>query len=1266
MASSFSAVSVLVATVFLEICLADPWTTYYVVSNSSKCKVMQSCNCHNITYYAANMHLLEPGQFELIFHPGEHLLEQTFRIDGAHDFDFKLQSSENESHALVKCVEGVGFEFSRVKDVYFHRLHIQGCSRVFSHVSVLTKNNTNASSGLYFYNSSNLNLTFLHVSSTVGYGVFLRNVYGQILIIHSCFFDSHDSQDFHGGNMKISYSDCIANTNITADVTIQNTTVAHGKSTFKNFSSGILLLFKCPQITLSLTMDWVMLENNSGCNCTDNSSLYDPDPASKPYGGNMAIMFLSSLQQPYRTSKTSIKIKNSYFSEGLALRGGGLAVQYDRNSTNYTSGIDIWKCKFDNNVAFVDGGGIYFQQEKNIATDIWTLNIVDTSFNGNSVRTEYDAGIGLTLTYFYKLQDRQLMMAKWYRAEIKNCSFTSNLNQPVIYQAGKSENKTKVEVYSSGSAALYISQQPDRLHIVNSSFLDNNVTAVATFRSVINVAGLVNISNNTGYEGGGMVLCEASYIFIEKAAVLYIAMNTAMLSGGGIFAESQCVQKRPLCFYQIEKGRNRNITNQIFLHRNKAEYAGTQLYGGTVEDCHIPGVDHDIFFDLFHFNYSENDTSYIASDPLEICFCENERPECSIITHEANESIYSGESYNISLVVVGQYNGTVPGEVTYGILYKNMSREFPTGKQCETHAITVDSRNQEETLLLTVKNAHADYRLNLKKKLVKVSFKDTPLGFVFANNEYTCIARPDLSKYGFKCNIKKQQAIITGKRGTWLGSKNISGKIEFVVHTGCPLDYCKIVKDLHLNTSSSMFDSDQQCQNKRTGTLCGKCKPPMSLSLGTTNCRDCTHVSFPVTIGISALYAVLGLVVLIFLWMFNITITQATFSGFLFYANIFFVFREALTTSRKPETTLIHLSKYIFYVVIAPTNFATYVNSCLYNGLDMAGHIWINFLGALYMLTIAGAIVVVSKYSSWISNRLADNTIHVLATIIILSNAVIITSVIYALTPTILNYENISRTEYVLLYDGTVPYLSTKHIPLFIVGFLFGLFSVVFALVLLFVQPLQRYSHWKVLNWVNKLKPLLDAYSCPHIIKPNCRFWNGFLLVLRIILYIVFMFDKAYDNKSLFAITLGCLITLSLSWALGGVYTKRYLNILSASYILNIGILSLVILALSKDSAKDTAVAVSLIVTSVTFLGTLLYHIHKTVSKFNICRNLVYKVLPHQRGCSQMVNYIDISTKDKDEDKQRNKSVFKKCSSQKLSFSEYREPQLMDYDSPLM
>ena len=78
----------------------------------------------------------------------------------------------------------------------------------------------------------------------------------------------------------------------------------------------------------------------------------------------------------------------------------------------------------------------------------------------------------------------------------------------------------------------------------------------------------------------------------------------------------------------------------------------------------------------------------------------------------------------------------------------------------------------------------------------------------------------------------------------------------------------------------------------------------------------------------------------------------------------------------------------------------------------------------------------------------------------------------------------------------------SKHIYLFAAAALFLLFLVLpYSLVLVFVQSLHAK---KILSWVDKLKPLIDAYTGPY--QDKYHFWTGFLLLVRNILYLAFAF----------------------------------------------------------------------------------------------------------------------------------------------------------------
>ena len=183
---------------------------------------------------------------------------------------------------------------------------------------------------------------------------------------------------------------------------------------------------------------------------------------------------------------------------------------------------------------------------------------------------------------------------------------------------------------------------------------------------------------------------------------------------------------------------------------------------------------------------------------------------------------------------------------------------------------------------------------------------------------------------------------------------------------------------------------------------------------------------------------------------------------------------------------------------------------------------------------------------------------------------------------------------YVWLYDGNVDYLKGKHIYLFAAATVFLLFFVLpYTLVLVFVQSLQAKSEWKVLCWVDKLKPLFDAYTGPY--QDKYRFWTGFLLLLRGALFLVFAFNTLGDpSLNLLVITLS---TLSLTVLFGNfhpVYKKKYCNILEFSFYLNLGAVSVATLYVRATNGNQAAVIyTSTGIAFFTFVGTVLFHVYQ-------------------------------------------------------------------------
>ena len=1136
------------------------------------------------------------------FLAGTHLLEGNMTFSDV--ADICLKSSNESKEVVIECSADTGLTFENVTNLMISGLTIKNCSMIKTGI---IKDDIPLRVGLYLSDIINFNMSRVNIQDSKGFGFFSSCLYGHVIIDDS-IFDSNQANDsvqkYNGGNAALTYLNCPGYDTQHAHVGIYNSQFLHGLSIHRHIATGLVIYLEYPNIDVSIN-NAIMAGNIA--KYTDED--YEPRDIQ---GGNLAVIY-------YDISRNNtVKIRNSSFDGGEALMGAGMYVLYFLNTRECTNQLIVENSNFTNNIAHKDGGAICLELIQGIssrermncdATNNFVLN--ECLFSNNSVKTNDDAGIGITITNFY-LHQFFSSQYTYYSILLFNCLFEYNSNTPLSDGS-----------YSSGSAVLYSSYQVGRLMIEDCTFIHNEVTAMAAFRSHLYFSGNVTIHNNTGYEGGGIVLCEASFMIINPYTTLTISSNHANVSGGGIFAESRCAQSEPLCYYQLNKDSHLSMTEilnttKINMINNTADYAGSQIFGGTVDNCHIPNYHHDIFFELFDFIYPHNDTSYISSDPLNVCFCNEMVPDCNI--ESQNFSVYSGQKFNVSLVTVGQYNGTVPGVVDlrlsdsdHGVIVTDAVA--PLEKECTDKSVTIYTNKSKAWVKVQVKNQHANYLLNSKVIQLIVNIKDTPIGFISTGNDnepYECTKTPDITQAGFKCLIENNTGVIQRPVPKWLGFYNTSNNTSsgLMLHLQCPLDYCYgQSQNVSIITTSTDFSQDLQCSNNRSGILCGMCKRGYSISTGSSICINCTGYPIAKTIGWSIMFLFSGIVFVFLLLLINFTVTQGILSELLFYANTFFIFKSTLL----PNTNLDSLYQQLLNLIIYVINLNYGYNNCFYHKLDMVGRIWLQFLLVIYLWMIAIVIVLLCRKFTRFANFIGYNSVQVLATILLFSYSSVNLCIIYSLTFTYFNLPGSEKRLFVMFYDGNIPYFDKKHIPLFIVGSIFAILSFAFTLTLLCIQPLQRYSHWRLLKWVNKLKPLIDAYTCPHIIKPHCRFWNGFLLLVRSFMYIIFI--TGYDHQKVLAgINSACIIVLATAWALGGVYERKYLNYLSSSYIINLGMLSIAVTYFSINrnwSYSITASCVSITIATVTLLGTVLYQIlmqlHKKKCFINISRLLPQK-----------------------------------------------------------
>ena len=261
---------------------------------------------------------------------------------------------------------------------------------------------------------------------------------------------------------------------------------------------------------------------------------------------------------------------------------------------------------------------------------------------------------------------------------------------------------------------------------------------------------------------------------------------------------------------------------------------------------------------------------------------------------------------------------------------------------------------------------------------------------------------------------------------------------------------------------------------------------------------------------------------------------------------------------------------------------------CLYDGLDSYAIAWLQFFYPLCLWLIAVALIVSSHYSTRVSKLTGRNAVQVLATMFLISYTRLLRLVIDVISYTKITYPD-GYKKTVWLVNGNIEFLTGKHIPLFLVTVLFVLLSLPYTFILLTIQFLYKLSHYRVVVWVQRLKPFFDAYTGPY--KPHHRYWTGLLLVARIVLLVTFSANQSSNiSVNLLAIIIVTFAPMGWFSFTKWIYESSLNNFLEITFLCNLGITSAAVLFDTQTRSNRTAVYSSTSIALVLFVGIILYH----------------------------------------------------------------------------
>ena len=818
-------------------------------------------------------------------------------------------------------------------------------------------------------------------------------------------------------------------------------------------------------------------------------------------------------------------------------------------------------------------------------------------------------------------------------------------NSNVSFRRNKSLQTGNLSSTSIPSAVLFLQNSEFFLFRGSTLVFSHNIAALSGGITLMSSTVLFSTKFNTtilfefneGGDGGGMAFYENSYIklppiknkwYIETIDI-HFYYNWAHGRGGAIFVKDTDYI-HGLTGYQLNFFVSRPTfepnTPKVHLHldHNFAKVSGNDLYGGWIDNHRLK----DIFL-LSWIPANNYDSRYaIASDPIRICICSTSFPMCNETDYPI--SVFPGQTFPIKVVAVGQRMGIVPSVVTAELSgYEGWLGEGQgvqgVGRECTTLKFTIFSLEKTIKLELKVRDVglqnqkklyrqlqNSKYHVLIQQFSVSIKVEKCPLGFLFKPTLKTCLCLKSINIHsGAHCDYDTFS--ISKAKHKWMSATyehNDTQHHGVIIYDQCPYDYCRTDPDplfFHLEFP------DDQCAFNRSGVLCGACQTNFSHVFGTSRCIKCSSIPLLAVIP-GIVFA--GVVLVIFLLLFNLTVSVGTLNGLIFYANII---RASQAIFYPAEISSSFLS-----VFIAWLNLDLGIETCFYDGLDAYAKTWLQFVFPIYIWLMVIVIIIASHYSTKVSKAIPNNALQVLATLFLLSYAKILRIVITVFSSTVLIYPDGFKKR-VWLYDGNIEFFWGKHIPLCIATLLLLiLLSIPYTLSLVSIQWLQKISHYRLLFWVHRLMPLFDAYTGPY--KHKHRYWTGVLLIVRVVILIIFTLNQT-NNPAVNLLTILVMSVALLAYAsYVHVYKNWLYSMLEITSLLNLALLSATsFYQLLNDNGLVLTTSVSISAAVITFAFILLFHATLQLKSSKKIRNLMSFLTTKSRiGREQREEQIDI------------------------------------------
>ena len=933
----------------------------------------------------------------------------------------------------------------------------------------------------------------------------------------------------------IKYCHSVTITDVSITINASNNGLVAVNNKIKSVINNLSIRVRCSFNNISLpNINGIVFYNNESKKISNvsyhvSNYTYNPDTMCSKFSHQCAVKVLLN-QSNYNTY---VKISNTTFSNlhnvtVLSYYGKS----YNRRSKNIWNVVYFYKCKISNNIGnsllkmlsciiHDDEYSFGNEYEKNIYQrhyNIIKFRYCNFSNNSNFKSLLHILTINtLPSGTIFKISYCNICFNRMITA-IEITSRVKVLWQISSFVSIKSTNisfNTHINGRYYGPSLL--SATNAIISLSYSSNITNNSYYYSIFMlhlSLLKLYGHIEVHGNQVrhvFKGK-----EGSYYLVNESTKIIITHNTVfnVLSQSEVYNEHY----QQICYFQFFSIKG-NL-DELIIKKEELNYQIIMLDNIYTAPIHI--LNYNSIFPIncswligTAFNTSNSNDVYnrtvnrtlkgidrrnIGIIPSSICQCVNST-EYNCTSHELG-AIYPGQKIRTKLIIPRL--ASIPqSSITVTVAYKNLP-----SKGCRVTGVNEISQTHFNSTCndyyYTIWSNYSSCELYLDStdslEMFYVDLQPCPLGFSLQEDEKGCVCDPVLNSDIISvtsCNL--DDATILRPANSWISATKYNDTQYYKVSSHCPFDYC-IPHASYINLSSP----DVQCQFNRSGTLCGHCKVDFSTVFGTSQCKQCSNIYLLIVIPI----IIAGFVLVIALFIFNITINNGTVNTFIFYVNIISI----------NYSMFFPKCNSMVCVLISLANLDLGIETCFYDGMDDYAKMWLQLAFPIYLFLIAHLLITGSRYSSRIQKLTAHRALPVLATLLLLSYTKILLTVCRVLFfySTIVSLPG-NHVQYTWSVDTSVKLFRVKFSILFATCLILFIILLPFNILLLFIRKLSR------LKVINKFKPLLDVYCGPY--KDKYYYWTGALLLVRTIVFGLSVFDR-WINLSGATILLGILLCI--------------------------------------------------------------------------------------------------------------------------------------------